>query len=199
MNKERFIAFTDAVLAIIMTILVLELDKPDELTFQGFWELRDNFLAYLLSFSWIGSVWLSLNSIWDKVERISASVIWCNFLFLFFLSMMPYATGLVSNNFGNRTAQAFYGIIVIGSTCSNWLLHLLVERPNAGNTEMIMLTKEYRRLMIPDIIIKVIGLILALTVYPSGMMIAVFVAISYFQIAKIVAARRRKKKAIEEL
>ena len=67
MKKERLIAFTDAVLAIIMTILVLELEKPDAPTLEAFWELRQNFFAYFLSFFWLGSLWIALNNLWEKV------------------------------------------------------------------------------------------------------------------------------------
>ena len=68
MKKERLIAFTDA-------ILVLELEKPDAPTLEAFWELRQNFFAYFLSFFWLGSLWIALNNLWEKVENISASVI----------------------------------------------------------------------------------------------------------------------------
>lgn len=60
MRKERLIAFTDAVLAIIMTILVLELEKPSVPTLEQFWALRHNFFAYFLSFFWLGSLWMAL-------------------------------------------------------------------------------------------------------------------------------------------
>ena len=83
MQKERLIAFTDAVLAIIMTILVLELEKPSEASAAAFWELRWNFFAYALSFFWLGSLWVGLNSIWEKVQKVSSTVIWWNMLLLF--------------------------------------------------------------------------------------------------------------------
>lgn len=76
MGKERLIAFTDAVLAIIMTILVLELEKPDAPTIEAFFALRQNFFAYFLSFFWLGSLWMALNTLWEKVEKISTTV--CN-------------------------------------------------------------------------------------------------------------------------
>ena len=83
MNKERLIAFTDAVLAIIMTILVLELEKPTVPTLEAFWALRQNFFAYFLSFFWLGSLWIALNGICEKVERISTAVTWWNLALLF--------------------------------------------------------------------------------------------------------------------
>ena len=193
MNKDRLIAFTDAVLAIIMTILILGLDKPSELNFDGMWELRYSFLAYLLSFFWIGSVWIALNRIWEKVERISGTVVWWNLVFLFFFSFLPYATGLVSNNFDSRMTQAFYGITVILATVSNWILHKLIDIPNRGNEALLELTKEYRRIIIPDIIIKIVALILTLTIYPTIMLYGVLFSAAYFQVAKAVVYRKRKK------
>lgn len=69
MKKERLTAFTDAVLAIIMTILVLELKKPDEISWIGLWNLRTNFLAYFISFFWLGTMWVNLHRSWDKIEK----------------------------------------------------------------------------------------------------------------------------------
>ena len=77
-NKERLIAFTDAVLAIIMTILVLELDKPDEPTLSAFWALRQNFFAYFLSFFWLGSLWMALNTLWEAFLLTPAFCYSCN-------------------------------------------------------------------------------------------------------------------------
>lgn len=58
MKKDRVAAFTDAVLAIIMTILVLELEKPSTINLRTFWELRHSFFSYTLSFFWLGSMWV---------------------------------------------------------------------------------------------------------------------------------------------
>ena len=80
MGKERLIAFTGAVLTIIMTILVSELDRPEAPSLAAFWALRTSFFAYALSFFWLASLWMGLNSIWEKVEAISTRVIWWNIL-----------------------------------------------------------------------------------------------------------------------
>ena len=179
MRKERLIAFTDAVLAVIMTILVLELEKPSAPTLEQFCALRHNFFAYFLSFFWLGSLWMALNGLWENVERISTPVIWWSLGLLFMSSFLPYATGLVSAYFNNRTIQVFYGIIVIVTTVFNWFLHKSLESPNSDNKELIVAIEVYRKLLIPDIVIKIIGLILAFLVYPPIMMYSVLIAAAY--------------------
>ena len=179
MKKDRLIALTDAVLAIIMTILILELEKPTTPSLQAFWDLQQNFFAYFLSFFWLGSLWMALNTLWEKVEKISQRVIWWNLFLLFFVSFMPYATGIVSNHFMNHTAQLFYGLIVIMSTVANWFLHKAIDKPNIDQKELLEATAQYRKLLIPDLIIKGVGLILSLTVYPPIMMYSVLVAAFY--------------------
>ncbi|CZQ98157.1 TMEM175 family protein [Trichococcus collinsii] len=84
MNKDRLIAFTDAILAIIMTILVLELQEPETLSLQGLWALKGSYSAYTLSFFWLGTMWIGLHNEWQNVEKISIPVIWYNLSILFF-------------------------------------------------------------------------------------------------------------------
>ena len=179
MNKERLIAFTDAVLAIIMTILVLELEKPQEATLAAFWGLRQNFFAYFLSFFWLGSLWMALNSLWDKVEKISTSVVWWSLVLLFLASFLPYATGLVSTHFDSRVMQGFYGLVVIMTTVANWFLHKVLDKPNAGNEELLRATAEYRKLLLPDIAIKILGMVLGMIIYPPLVSYSVLLAAAY--------------------
>ena len=108
MTKERLVAFFDAVLAIIMTILVLELEKPSEISLKGFLALKENFLAYVLSFFWLGTMWVNHHNEWMGIEKISVKTVWTTMLTLFFSSLFPYSTSIVSKNFYNTTAQLFY-------------------------------------------------------------------------------------------
>ena len=190
MKKDRLIALTDAVLAIIMTILILELEKPTTPSLQAFWDLQQNFFAYFLSFFWLGSLWMALNTLWEKVEKISQRVIWCNLYLLFFVSFMPYATGIVSNHFMNHTAQLFYGLIVIMSTVANWFLHKAIDKPNIDKKELLEATAQYRKLLIPDLIIKGVGLILSLILYPPIMMYSVLIAAFYIITLKTLSEKR---------
>lgn len=191
MKKERLIALTDAVLAIIMTILILELEKPETPSLQAFWELRNNFFAYFLSFFWLGSLWMALNTLWEKVERISSEVIWANLYLLFFVSFMPYATGLVSSHFENYTAQLFYGSVVIVSTIMNLYLHKVLDKPNQDQVELLKETAAYRKLLIPDILIKCVGFILALIIYPPIMMYSVLAAAAYIITLKTIKEKKK--------
>ena len=195
MKKDRLLAFNDAVMAIIMTILVLELKKPEELSISGFWALRANYFAYCLSFFWLGSVWISMHGIWEHAEQVSRTVLWWNLIFLFFSSFMPYATGLVSANFNNTLTQAFYGIIVIIITCTNWILHKVVDSANPQNEALLAATKAYRLFQLPDIAIKVIALVISLTVYPPAMMYGVLAAAGYVQLSKFIYFRKTKRNA----
>lgn len=85
MGKERLMAFTDAVLAIVMTILVLELEKPEAATFEALWALKENFFAYALSFFWLGTMWVNLHNEWHDVSKVTIAVVWWSVIELFFL------------------------------------------------------------------------------------------------------------------
>lgn len=195
MSKERLVAFTDAILAIIMTILVLELEKPAEPTVAAFWELRTAYFAYTLSFFWLASLWEGLNSIWEKARYIDSPVIWWNFLLLFLASLIPYATSLCSANFYSPVIQGFYGIVVIGMTVVNYMLHKALDKPNADVQELLDTTRDYRKMLLPDIGIKCVGLVLALTVYPPIMMYSVLIAAIYIIPTKHRADKRAAKAA----
>jgi len=73
MSKERPAAFADAILALIMTMLVLALDAPKEPTPEGFWNLRMSCFSYVLSFFWLGSLWTGFNEVWDTSGRIDSA------------------------------------------------------------------------------------------------------------------------------
>lgn len=179
MNKDRLIAFTDAILAIIMTILVLELEKPSAPTLAAFMALGANFFSYALSFFWLGSLWVGLNSIWEKVKRVDSKVIWLNLLLLFLASLIPYATSLCSAYFTSWLMQAFYGGVVIAMTVCNYFLHAALDAPNQDAPDLLTATQAYRRLLLPDIVIKVTGMILAIVLYPPIMMYSVLLAALY--------------------
>ena len=103
---------------------------------------------------------------------------------------MPYATGIVSSHFMDHTAQLFYGLIVVASTVANWFLHKVIDKPNMDQKELLEATAQYRKLLIPDLIIKGVGLILSLIVYPPIMMYSVLIAAFYIITLKTLSEKR---------
>lgn len=189
MKKERLAAFTDAVLAIIMTILVLELERPSAPTLSALWELRHGFFSYTLSFFWLGSMWISIHNEWETIEKVTTKILWVNMLLLFFTSIIPYATDLVSQNFNNSVAQGFYGIFVILVTLANIWLSKVLEDEHKHEIESAVMISKRRRILWFDILIKIVGLIIAITTYPPAMMFSVIMAALFFTIGSIKIKR----------
>ncbi|UPU33831.1 TMEM175 family protein [Pediococcus acidilactici] len=177
MSKERLTAFEDAILAIIMTILVLELRKPSEITLQGFWSLHANFFAYTLSFFWIGTMWVSHHNNWQHVQKINLNTVMLTLVLLFLASLFPYTTSIVSDHFSNVTAQVFYGIIIILISLLNVVISVNLGKLNPKAHFGLLYTIP-TRIVYLDLLFKVLGLILAVTIYPPAMMISIFCASS---------------------
>ena len=125
-----------------------------------------------------------------QVSQVEKGGIWKDLYLLFFVSFMPYATGIVSSHFMNHMAQLFYGLIVIVSTVANWFLHKVIDKPNIDQKELLEATVQYRKLLIPDLIIKGVGLILSLILYPPIMMYSVLIAAFYIITLKTLSEKR---------
>ena len=193
MNKERLAAFMDAVLAIIMTILILELKKPETATLKALWNLRVNFFAYTLSFFWLGTMWVNLHNEWHKIKYITLAVVWVNVVLLFFSSFFPYVTSFVTSYYNSSVAQGFYGIIVLAVTFCNIISGHLIGKANRNDEKSQESLKIRMRWLSIDTIIKIIGLIISCTFYPPAMMISVYITLLGIVLpAQYKAAKRRK-------
>lgn len=179
MSKERLAAFADAILALIMTILVLAPDAPKEPTLIGFWDLRMSYFSYFLSLFWLGSLWMGLNEVWDTAGRIDNACVMWTLVLLFFASLIPYTTDLVSRHFDNRIMQCSYGLVVLVMTGANWMLHRTLEKPNADVEVFLASSRSYRHLLGPDIAIKLVALAASAAIWPPAMMCGVLAAAAY--------------------
>ena len=195
MNKERLAAFMDAVLAIIMTILILELKKPETATLKALWNLRVNFFAYTISFFWLGTMWVNLHNEWHKIKYITPLIVWVNVVILFFSSFFPYVTSFVTSYYNSSVAQGFYGIIVLAVTFCNIISGHLIGKANRNDEKSQESLKIRMRWLSIDIIIKIMGLIISCTFYPPAMMISVYITLLGIVLpAQYKAAKRRRGK-----
>ena len=177
MNKERLAAFMDAVLAIIMTILILELKKPETATLKALWNLRVDFFAYTISFFWLGTMWVNLHNEWHKIKYITPLIVWVNVVLLFFSSFFPYVTSFVTSYYNSSVAQGFYGIIVLAVTFCNIISGHLIGKANRNDEKSQESLKIRMRWIKVDISIKIIGLIISCIFYPPAMMISVYITL----------------------
>jgi uncharacterized membrane protein len=122
MNKGRLEAFSDGVIAIIITIMVMELKAPTEPTWAALCELAPIFFGYVVSFLYVGIYWNNHHHLFQSVKTVDGPILWANLFLLFWLSLIPFATSwLGEQNFSNIPV-AFYGIILLGSAISYYVL-----------------------------------------------------------------------------
>ena len=122
MSKSRLEAFSDGVIAIIITIMVLELKIPEGNTLSSLAPLAPKFLSYLLSFVFVGIYWNNHHHLMHVVERINGRVLWANMHLLFWLSIVPFGTGWMGENELSSTPVAVYGFILLMAGFAYYLL-----------------------------------------------------------------------------
>lgn len=122
MGKGRLEAFSDAVIAIIMTIMVLELRPPEGATFESLRPLIPVFASYVLSFTYIGIYWNNHHHLLHATKTVSGSVLWANLLLLFSLSLFPFATAWLGEHHASSQPAAAYGAVCCMAAISYTLL-----------------------------------------------------------------------------
>jgi uncharacterized membrane protein len=122
MGKGRFEAFSDGVLAIIITIMVLELKVPHGEELSALRPLIPVFLSYVLSFVNVGIYWNNHHHMLHTVQRVTGPILWANLHLLFWLSLMPFATGWMGENHFSNAAVALYGVVLLMSGLAYKLL-----------------------------------------------------------------------------
>jgi len=145
MGKGRVEAFSDGVLAIILTIMVLELKVPRLLESQvNSWEslipLLPIFMSYLLSFIYVGIYWTNHHHLLHATHRITGAILWANMHLLFWLSLIPFTTALVGLNHLESMPTALYGVVLLLTGLAFWILEasiLKAEGPDSALAEAV--------------------------------------------------------------
>lgn len=134
MNSNRLEAFSDGVLAIIITIMVLELKVPEGDTLASLQPLIPTFTTYVLSFIYLGIYWNNHHHLMHATEKINGVVLWANLHLLFWLSLFPFATGYMGENHFEPLPTALYGFVLfMASIAWNILLFTLRQHHEQGS------------------------------------------------------------------
>jgi len=122
MPKTRLEAFSDGVLAIIITIMVLELKVPHGEDLSVLAPLLPVFFSYVLSFVYIGIYWNNHHHMMHAVKRVTGGVLWANLHLLFWLSLLPFVTGWMGENHFAQLPTALYGFVLLMAAIAYWIL-----------------------------------------------------------------------------
>ncbi len=128
MDKDRLLAFSDGVLAIIITIMVLELKVPHGADFSVLAKLWPVFLSYVLSFIYVAIYWNNHHHMMHLVGRVNGAILWANMHLLFWLSLIPFATGWLGENHFAKLPAALYGIALLMPAIAYFILQRVIIR-----------------------------------------------------------------------
>ena len=134
MNTSRLEAFSDGVLAIIITIMVLELHVPQGADLPTLLTLMPTFLAYVLSFIYVGIYCNNHHHLLHATRRVSGGVLWANLHLLFWLSLFPFVTGWMGVNHFARLPTGLYGFVLLMAAVAYWLLQFAIIRDEGANS-----------------------------------------------------------------
>jgi len=128
MESDRLTAFTDAVLAVIITIMVLEMKPPHGTTLADLAALWPVFMSYVLSFVYIGIYWNNHHHFFQLVKTVNGTVLWANMHLLFWLSTIPFATAWMGENHFAAGPTAIYGVALLLSGIAWYIMQIVIIR-----------------------------------------------------------------------
>jgi uncharacterized membrane protein len=135
MSKGRLEAFSDGVLAIVITIMVLELRPPEGTTFEDLFALWPKFLAYAMSFAYIAIYWVNHHHLLQAAHTVSGRVLWANMSLLFSLSLVPFATAWMGEHaFGPTPVLVYNVVLILPSLSYAALIWALLAAPGQSAT-----------------------------------------------------------------
>lgn len=141
MSKSRLEAFSDGVIAIVITIMVLELKVPHEPTWAALRGLTPVFLSYVLSFAYVGIYWNNHHHMLHVTDRITGAILWANLHLLFWLSLLPFVTGWMGENHFAPLPTAIYGIDLLLCAVAYTVLQATIIRSQGPHSRLAAAVK----------------------------------------------------------
>jgi uncharacterized membrane protein len=174
-GKTRLEAFSDGVLAIIITIMVLELKVPHDPSAAGLAPLLPVFLSYVLSFVYVGIYWNNHHHMLQAGGRITGGVLWANLHLLFWLSLLPFATGWMGENHFAVLPTAMYGAVLLAAAIAYYMLQqLIIAAEGPASKLRLAVGKDWKGKLSP--LLYVIGI--ALSFVAPWLATAIYVAVA---------------------
>ncbi len=176
METERFEALIDAILAIIITIIVLEIPLASNGSWQALLDIKYEFIIYAISFMICFNFWNFNNNIFSIVNKVDPKVIWTMGLTLFVFSLLPYLTTFVAENFYDFFPQFLYGLIFIATAIFSLIIGRFLKGADPGNIALHVALKD-QSAMYFTIILVVVGIAIGYYAYPPAIMLCCLISI----------------------
>jgi len=145
MGKGRLEAFSDGVIAILITIMVLEMKVPHGTDWASLRPVLPTFLSYVLSYVYLGIYWNNHHHLWHAVKRVSGGVLWANLHLLFWLSLVPFVTGWMGENHFAPLPMALYGVSLWGAGVAYTILVQALIRLHGRDSTLARATGRDRK------------------------------------------------------
>ena len=137
MIKSRLEAFSDGVIAIIITIMILEIKPPESTDWHSLLELLPKFLSYILSFAYVGIYWNNHHHMFQAVKKgVKGNILWSNLTLLFWLSLIPVATAWMGEHNFEKNPVILYGFVLLMNAISYWILANLIIKNEGKDSHL---------------------------------------------------------------
>jgi len=191
MRTTRLEAFSDGVLAIVLTIMVLELHVPEDANMVTLMKLLPLFVSYLLSFIYIGIYWNNHHHLLQIADKINGPIMWANLHLLFWLSLIPFSTAWMGRNYEVSLTFAIYGGILFMAAIAYWILQTAIIAHNGTDSNIATaLKRDFKGRISP--ILYIIAIVFAF--YNKWLSGAIYIAVAFLW---LIPDRRIEKKMEE--
>lgn len=176
MKTNRLEAFSDGVLAIIITIMVLELEAPEGTTLEALIPKIPIFISYLLSFIYVGIYWNNHHHLFQVTEKVNGKILWANLHLLFWLSLIPFTTSWLGENHLESVPLMFYGITLLMSGIAFTILQMIIIKEHDNDFILTKILGKRNKEKI-SLLIYIIGILSSL--YLPWLAVACYVIVAF--------------------
>jgi len=173
-GTNRLEAFSDGVMAIIITIMVLEMKVPHSHQLEALNPILPVFLSYVLSYVYVGIYWANHHHLLHSAKRVSGPILWANLHLLFWLSLFPFATGWVGENHFAAIPTAAYGCVLLMAAIAYWVLQrAIIARQGRESALAAAIGRDWKGKLSPVLYLLAIPLAFINTSFSHGIYILV--------------------------
>ena len=176
METSRFEALIDAILAIIITIIVMEIPLPETTNLSSLLALYPDFISYTLSFVICFNFWNYHHHLFDIVNKLNSTITWTNAIGIMIIGLLPHVTTMVSTNFYSFTAQFMFGLVLLLTDLTFYITDILLIKIDKANIALRFALRDRKKLTIITTVIQIMGMIIGYFVFPPVIMMSSIIA-----------------------